>query len=141
MRGPRATSTSPTRCSSRSTPAGELRRRGARLGTGEQAPQDNAEETPAWEDSDDERLTVSLATATRLRKPGTTEAEDVVNGTEYARRLRQQYLRLYPAPPVGQRATPGSKRRSRRSSAASTYSASDMDLDNSDGETIDTPAL
>ncbi|KAL2127114.1 hypothetical protein VTI74DRAFT_11314 [Chaetomium olivicolor] len=97
------------------------------------------EDAPAWEDSDDERLTVSLAGATRLRKLRTTEAEDVVSGTEYAKRLRQQYLRLYPLPDWAKAST-GSKRRRRRSSAASdpASSASDMEVD-SGGEEIDTP--
>ncbi|EAQ93237.1 hypothetical protein CHGG_01472 [Chaetomium globosum CBS 148.51] len=105
-----------------------------------QAPQEKEEEAPAWEDSDDERLTVSLAGATRLRKLRNTEAEDVVSGTEYARRLRQQYLRLYPLPEwANEAATAGSKRRRRRSSAASNdSSASDMEVD-SDGEGIDAP--
>ncbi|KAK4136356.1 WD40 repeat-like protein [Trichocladium antarcticum] len=96
------------------------------------------EETPAWEDSDDERLTVSLATATRLRKLRNTEAEDQVSGTEYARRLRQQYLRLYPQPEWANGAA--SKRRRRRSSAASydSSSGSDMEVD-SDGENMDSP--
>lgn len=101
------------------------------------APQEIPEEAPAWEDSDDERLTVSLATATRLRKLRNTEAEDLVSGTEYARRLRQQYLRLYPLPEWANDATTGSKRR-RRSSAASNSSASDMDVD-SDGEPTASP--
>jgi len=101
------------------------------------APQEIPEEAPAWEDSDDERLTVSLATATRLRKLRNTEAEDLVSGTEYARRLRQQYLRLYPVPEWANDAAAGSKRR-RRSSAASNSSASDMDVD-SDGEPTASP--
>ncbi|KAH6853809.1 WD40-repeat-containing domain protein [Chaetomium sp. MPI-CAGE-AT-0009] len=107
---------------------------------GRQAPQEKEEEAPAWEDSDDERLTVSLAGATRLRKLRNTEAEDVVSGTEYARRLRQQYLRLYPLPDwANEAAAAGSKRRRRRSSAASNdSSASDMEVD-SDGESIDAP--
>ncbi|KAK4156950.1 WD40 repeat-like protein [Chaetomidium leptoderma] len=105
----------------------------------QQEAQEKDQEPPAWEDSDDERLTVSLAGATRLRKLRNTEAEDVVSGTEYARRLRQQYLRLYPAPDWAKDATTGSKRRRRRSSAASDdSSASDMELD-SDGEGIDAP--
>ncbi|KAL1896153.1 U3 snoRNP protein [Sporothrix stenoceras] len=53
---------------------------------------------PAWEDSDDERLVVSLAGRTQLRKLRRTEGEDMVNGTVYAARLRQQYLRLNPQP-------------------------------------------
>ena len=45
---------------------------------------------PAWEDSDDERLTVSLRDNARLRKLRNTEMEDVITGTEYAKRLRRQ---------------------------------------------------
>ncbi|CAK7271405.1 U3 snoRNP protein [Sporothrix epigloea] len=53
---------------------------------------------PAWEDSDDERLVVSLAGRSQLRKLRRTEGEDMVSGTVYAARLRQQYLRLHPQP-------------------------------------------
>ena len=52
----------------------------------------------AWEDSDDERLVVSLAGRTQFRKLRRTEAEDIVSGTEYTERVRQQYLRLSPHP-------------------------------------------
>ncbi|KAK0618240.1 WD40-repeat-containing domain protein [Bombardia bombarda] len=83
---------------------------------------------PAWEDSDDERLTVSLANATRLRKLRTTEAEDLVSGTEYARRLRQQYQRLYPLPAWAREANTDAKRR-RRSSASGIDSSADEDDD------------
>lgn len=44
----------------------------------------------AWEDSDDERIMVSLANNARLRKLRTYEGEDVVNGKEYTKRLRRQ---------------------------------------------------
>ncbi|KAI0102217.1 Indigoidine synthase A like protein-domain-containing protein [Nemania sp. FL0031] len=74
---------------------------------------------PAWEDSDDERLTVSLANATQLRKLRTTEADDIINGTEYTFRLRQQYLCLNPHPEWARRAEEPPKKRRRRSSAAS----------------------
>ena len=50
-----------------------------------------ATDPPAWEDSDDERITVSLATTPRLRKLRKHEGEDLVSGTEYTRRLRRQY--------------------------------------------------
>lgn len=46
---------------------------------------------PAWEDSDDERLTISLASYGQRRKLRDTEIDDVVSGTEYSRRLRRQY--------------------------------------------------
>jgi len=51
-----------------------------------------------WHDSDDERITVSLASNTRLRKLRDTEDDDVVTGLEYIRRLRRQYERLHPTP-------------------------------------------
>lgn len=46
----------------------------------------------AWEDSDDERLLVSLASVPRLRKLRRTEAEDVITGKDYIKRLRKQYV-------------------------------------------------
>jgi U3 small nucleolar RNA-associated protein 18 len=50
-----------------------------------------AEPDPAvWEDSDDERVMISLASETRLRKLRVTEEEDIVNGKEYIWRLRRQ---------------------------------------------------
>lgn len=96
-------------------------------------------ELPAWEDSDDERLTVSMAGASRLRKLRNFEGEEVVNGTEYSERLRQQYQRLYPLPEWAKSPADKKKRR-RRSSAAgsdeSGASGSEMELD-SDGEEVD----
>ncbi|CAF3578793.1 hypothetical protein FGSG_00485 [Fusarium graminearum PH-1] len=82
---------------------------------------------PAWEDSDDDRLAVSLAGATRLRKLRKTEAEDLVSGTEYSQRLRQQYLRLNPLP-AWARESDGRPSKRRRSSAASN-SSDDSDSD------------
>jgi U3 small nucleolar RNA-associated protein 18 len=80
---------------------------------------------PAWEDSDDERLSISLATVSQLRKFRIAEGEDVVNGTEYTRRLRQQYLQLYPHPEWAREAEGRPIKRRRRSSASSGSSASD----------------
>ena len=51
-----------------------------------------------WHDSDDEQLTVSLADNQRLRKLRVAEAEDVISGKEYIRRLRKQYQQLNPEP-------------------------------------------
>ncbi|KAK3995496.1 WD40-repeat-containing domain protein [Cladorrhinum sp. PSN332] len=98
------------------------------------AANEEPQDAPAWEDSDDERLTVSLATASRLRKLRTFEGEDVVNGVEYSERLRQQYLRLYPLPEWAK--PPGAAKRRRRSSAAGSddlSSGSELE-ENSDGE-------
>ena len=66
---------------------------------------------PAWVDSDDERIAVSLASNSRLRKLRRTEAEDVVSGKEYTRRLREQYERLYPIPEWASREQLSKKRR------------------------------
>lgn len=53
---------------------------------------------PAWIDSDDERLSVSLANVPRLRKLRVAEDEDLVSGREYIRRLRRQFQRLNGTP-------------------------------------------
>lgn len=69
----------------------------------------------AWVDSDDERTLVSLASAPRLRKLRRTEAEDVVNGKEYARRLRKQFEMLQPRPEWARQAMQPAKKRRRLS--------------------------
>ena len=55
-------------------------------------------EPPAWIDSEDDRLVVSLASDSRLRKLRRNEGEDLVNGREYTKRLQEQFQRLYPTP-------------------------------------------
>ncbi|OLN88676.1 putative U3 small nucleolar RNA-associated protein 18 [Colletotrichum chlorophyti] len=103
--------------------------------TGKAAAQERtASDAPAWEDSDDERLTISLATATRLRKLRLTEAEDVVSGAEYSRRLRQQFLRLNPLPKWAQEQEGRPAKRRRRSSAAASDSSISSDEEGSDTE-------
>ncbi|KAJ8123962.1 hypothetical protein ONZ43_g207 [Nemania bipapillata] len=77
------------------------------------------ENAPAWEDSDDERIAVSLANKPRLR---TTAHEDIVDGTEYVFRLRQQYSFLHPYPEWASLAEKPAKKRQRRGSAASNSS-------------------
>ncbi|KAI2468067.1 WD40 repeat-like protein [Annulohypoxylon bovei var. microspora] len=89
-------------------------------------------EQPAWEDSDDERLTISLADATQLRKLRISEAEDVISGTEYTIRLRQQYLRLNPLPIWARETEERPAKRRRRSSAAA--NDSDISEDEADDE-------
>ena len=68
----------------------------------------------AWIDSDDERLRVSLASNTRLRKLRISESEDIISGTEYAKRLRQQYERLHPPPKWAQQLRAQQSSRTRR---------------------------
>ncbi|OAA32895.1 WD domain, G-beta repeat containing protein [Moelleriella libera RCEF 2490] len=83
-------------------------------------------DAPAWEDSDDDRLVVSLARNTKMRRLRLTADDDLVSGTEYSRRLRQQFLRVHPAPSWVKDATDRSaSRRRRRSSAGSSGSDSD----------------
>lgn len=99
----------------------------------------SSEEAPAWEDSDDERLTISLASVSQLRKLRNSEADDVINGTEYTRRLRQQYLRLNPLPKWATEADEPPKKRRRRSSAGSDTSASSEEGE--DGGDLEAEAL
>ncbi|KAH8884482.1 U3 small nucleolar RNA-associated protein [Thozetella sp. PMI_491] len=95
-------------------------------------------DAPAWEDSDDERLSVSLVSATRHRKLRIAEGEDLVNGTEYARRLRQQFLRLYPLPEWAKQAGERDQKRWRRSSASSRTSIDSLEpSEDSDDEGSD----
>ncbi|KAF3035800.1 hypothetical protein E8E12_004009 [Didymella heteroderae] len=90
------------------------------------------EDQPAWDDSDDERLVVSLASVPQLRKLRETAEDDMVNGKEYARRLRKQYERLYPAPEWAAHATGKAKKRRRTmddDEESDQESGSDMDVD------------
>lgn len=88
-----------------------------------------------WQDSDDERMLVSLASVPRLRKLRRTEAEDVVNGKEYTKRLRHHFELLNPVPQWAQNAVQKPARKRRRlsqdagSSANDASSADEMDLD------------
>ncbi|KAI5923246.1 WD domain, G-beta repeat-containing protein [Camillea tinctor] len=106
-----------------------------------QTHQTPSNDVPAWEDSDDERLTISLATATRLRKLRVGEAEDVVNGTEYVKRLRHQYLMLNPLPQWAQEAEGRPAKRRRRSSAASDDSEASDEVANENGDDGEASAL
>ncbi|KAJ0388392.1 hypothetical protein COL922a_000195 [Colletotrichum nupharicola] len=101
---------------------------------GKQQPAAVDPNAPAWEDSDDERLTVSLANATRLRKLRISEGEDVVSGAEYSRRLRQQFLRLNPLPKWAQESEERPSKRRRRSSAAASDSSISSDEEGSDDD-------
>lgn len=95
---------------------------------------------PAWEDSDDEKLAVSLAGVSRLRKLRISEAEDIVSGAEYSRRLRQQFLRMNPAPAWSKAAEGRPTKRRRRSSAASDSSMG-SGSDSDGGEDVEAQPL
>ncbi|KAK5705790.1 U3 snoRNP protein [Elasticomyces elasticus] len=89
----------------------------------------------AWQDSDDERTLVSLASAPRLRKLRRTEAEDVVNGKDYTRRLRQQFELLHPRPQWATQALQGGEpaRKKRRLFGDDSESPADeMEMDDDD---------
>ncbi|KAI9834929.1 MAG: hypothetical protein M1819_002652 [Sarea resinae] len=94
-------------------------------------------DAPAWEDSDDERMMVSLVGNPRLRKLRVSEAEDLVNGKEYTKRLRRQFERLYPVPewanPSAARKPARKKRRTNSEGASSSgeesSSADEMDVE------------
>jgi U3 small nucleolar RNA-associated protein 18 len=98
---------------------------------------DEEGEAMAWEDSDDDRMVVSLAGDTRLRKLRVSAAEDIVSGREYSRRLRRQYDRLSSAPEWADPSSRPAKRR-RRSSVASdsSISSNDIDVDDTDLSTL-----
>lgn len=95
---------------------------------------EDEDDKPAWDDSDDERLVVSLASVPQLRKLRETADDDMVNGKEYARRLRKQYERLYPAPEWAAHATGKAKKRRRTldDEESEEESGSDMDVDEDD---------
>ena len=90
---------------------------------------------PAWADSDDERLVVSLATMPGLKKLRETVEDDIINGKEYARRLRKQYERIYPTPDWAIHASGVANKKRRRTmddDESGEESASDMDMDDED---------
>jgi U3 small nucleolar RNA-associated protein 18 len=101
----------------------------------------NGGEAAAWEDSDDEKIMVSLATHSRMRKLRDTEADDHVTGKEYSRRLRRQFERIYPVPNWAR--PPKSSTKRRRLSASESESDSEMDVDADDeaAQTLSAPPL
>ena len=108
------------------------------VGKTEERDDDDDDDKPAWDDSDDERLVVSLASVPQLRKLRETEEDDMVNGKEYVRRLRRQYERLYPVPDWATHATGKAKRKRRHieEDESDDESASDMDVDDDDLSTL-----
>lgn len=82
-------------------------------GEGEEEEEEEDDDLPAWQDSDDEMLTISLANRGLLRKLRDTESEDLISGKEYSARLRRQFERIYPVPEWAA-ASGGSDRRRRK---------------------------
>lgn len=108
--------------------------------------EEEATAQPAWYDSDDDRLAVSLASQPKLRKLRVTEAEDLVSGREYIKRLRRQFQRLHPVP---EWADPELLAKQRKKRAAALAEDSDADADavsgvdgmDTDDETEETMSL
>jgi len=78
---------------------------------GEEEEEDHLNGGVAWYDSDDETVTISLTSTSRLRKLRKTEGEDIVKGKIYTRRLRQQFERIYPLPDWASPAQPHPRRK------------------------------
>jgi U3 small nucleolar RNA-associated protein 18 len=96
-------------------------------------------EPAVWADSDDERMAISLAGHQRLRKLRDTEAEDVVSGKEYIKRLRRQYLRLHPTPGWANPAV-NSKRRKHTANSSDDDSEENASSEGEDGMDTDDEA-
>ena len=108
-------------------------------GSGTQKIPEEAGEPPAWEDSDDEKMMVSLASHARMRKLRDTEADDFVTGKEYSQRLRRQFERIYPMPNWAHPPKSDTMRR-RLSDAEESESDSEMEVDDSTS-TLSAPPL
>ena len=52
----------------------------------------------AWEDSDDEKVNISLLTSDKLKKLRKTPQDSVISGKSYIIRLRSQFEKIYPRP-------------------------------------------
>ncbi|KAH9005871.1 WD40 repeat-like protein [Lactarius hatsudake] len=74
-------------------------------------PKPKNRKAPAWTDPDDASLEVLLASSARLRKLRDAPEEDAINGREYERRLRRQFVKMNPTP---EWATPAARRKRRR---------------------------
>lgn len=59
---------------------------------------DGSDKEVAWLDSDDERVQISLRSNPTIKKLRRTLDDDVVNGSEYVRRLRSRYSKMFPVP-------------------------------------------
>ncbi len=56
--------------------------------------EESTQQPPAWHDSDDENLEVSLANTNRLKKLRSNDTEKSVKGVEFETKLRRQVLHL-----------------------------------------------
>ncbi|CDR40192.1 CYFA0S04e05578g1_1 [Cyberlindnera fabianii] len=60
--------------------------------------EDESEESDAWNDSEDEHMSISLLQTDRLKKLRKTEQDDTISGRQYISRLRSQFEKIYPRP-------------------------------------------
>ncbi|KAJ5724913.1 hypothetical protein N7493_006641 [Penicillium malachiteum] len=94
--------------------------------------EEDEESAPAlWHDSDDENLAVSLSSQARLRKLRVAEAEDVISGKEYIRRLRRQFQRMHPTPDW---ANPELAAKRRKTDSDAESGAEEIDSDDETGQ-------
>ncbi|KAJ5627558.1 hypothetical protein N7528_004985 [Penicillium herquei] len=94
--------------------------------------EEDEESAPAlWHDSDDENLAVSLSSQARLRKLRVAEAEDVISGKEYIRRLRRQFQRMHPTPDW---ANPELAAKRRKTDSDAESGAEEIDSDDESGQ-------
>jgi U3 small nucleolar RNA-associated protein 18 len=88
---------------------------------------------PAWTDSDDTTLQLSLTSDKRLKKLRSAPSDDVVGGREYELRLRRQFERINPAPSwvsaARRKLHPARKRRRLSDSPVSADDEEDVVLD------------
>lgn len=60
--------------------------------------EEESESDVAWEDSDDEKLHISVMTTNKTKKLRTSYNETKINGKNYVNRLRAQFEKIYPRP-------------------------------------------
>ncbi|KAG7663316.1 UTP18 [[Candida] subhashii] len=64
----------------------------------EEEESESDDEENAWEDSDDERLNISLNSSDKLKKLRRTPQDSSISGKSYIIRLRSQFEKIYPRP-------------------------------------------
>ena len=90
-------------------------------------PNPQSRKAPAWTDPDDASLEVSLASSARLRKLRDAPEEDAVNGREYERRLRRQFVKMNPTPEWATAATRRKRRRTNSDAGGDDVGGPDLD--------------
>lgn len=91
-----------------------------------------AGELPAWVDSDDERVTVTILNRMgRTRPLREVNDDEAVSGQDYIRRLRQYYLRVNPTPSWAKQSDerPAKRSKKTREGPGSDSDSSDLDSD------------